>query len=179
MSLNQKEVFMKYKVLSIGIISGCILFFMNATAYANSSWHWLTTSPMTILPFAIVFTLFIETITIARFNNISNTNKVFVIVSLANLLSFLAPYLIRAYRFIPTSGGYSISAAFNKGPYYIVLSGYLLLTLIVELPVVYSYLRKEVAKTNKRNLIQTIIVSNVITTLSVAICERLICIGQW
>lgn len=43
-----------------------------------------------------------------------------------------------------------------------------MLTLIVELPVVYLYLRKEVAKTNKRKLIQTIIIANAITTLSVA-----------
>lgn len=170
---------MKYKVLSIAIISGLLSMFMVSTAYANSSWHWLTTSPMTVLPFAIIFTLLIETGAISKFNNIYNTKQVFAIVSLANLLSFLAPYLIRAYRFIPTSGGYSISAAFDKGPYYIVLSGYLLLTLIVELPLVYLYLRKEVANSKKGKLIKTIIISNVITTLAVAICERFICIGQW
>jgi hypothetical protein len=93
------------------------------------------------------------------------------------LLSFIAPYLERAYRFIPTSGEYAIMAAFNKGPFYIVLSGYLILTVIVELPLVFYLLREESA--NKKNLFMSILLSNTVTTLLVAVLERIICIGRW
>lgn len=147
------------------------------TVYINSSWHWLTTSPMTILPFAIIITLLIEIISISKFNDINNIKKVSIVITLANLLSFLAPYLERAYRFIPTSGGYSLSGAFNKGPYYIILAGYLLLTILIELPTVFLFLQKTAS--NRKKLILTIICSNIITTGIVAILERLICIGRW
>jgi len=145
--------------------------------YANSSWHWVTMSPMKVLPFAIIITLLIETVAIMKFGKVSNGKKTVIIVCLANLMSFLAPYIERAYRFIPTSGGFSITAAFNKGPYYIVLLGYLLLTIIVELPIVYFMLRKD--SSNKINLLSSIIVFNIVTTVLVAVSERILCIGQW
>lgn len=84
---------------------------------------------------------------------------------------------MRAYRFIPTSGGFSITAAFDKGPYYMILFGYMLLTIIVELPVVYLLLRKD--STSKKNLITSILLSNIITTLFVAAFELIICVGRW
>lgn len=168
---------MKNRVFIFIILSGVFSMFFQCVIYANSSWHWVTSSPLKVLPFAVIFTLFIETIAIVKFGKVTNSKKAFRIVSFANLFSFLAPYFERAYRFIPTSGGYSIPAAFNKGPYYIVLAGYLLLTIIVELPTVYLLLRKNTK--NEMNLILSILISNIITTLLVAICERLICIGQW
>lgn len=150
---------------------------LSSVVYANSSWHWITTSPLTVLPFAVIFTLLIETVSVVKLGKVSNTKKTLVVVCLANLLSFLAPYLERAYRFIPTSGGYSILAAFDKGPYYMILGGYLFLTIIVELPTVYYLLRKE--SFDNKKLIGSIITSNIITTLLVAVCERIICIGRW
>jgi len=92
-------------------------------------------------------------------------------------MSFFASYLESAYRFIPTSGGYSIFAAFNKGPYYIILAGYLILTIAVELPIVYFLLRKD--SVSRKNLLVSILLSNIVTTLLVAVCERIICVGQW
>jgi hypothetical protein len=49
--------------------------------------------------------LLIETILIVKFGKVKKQIKAFGIVTLANLISFLAPYVERAYRFIPTSGG--------------------------------------------------------------------------
>lgn len=144
---------------------------------ANSSWHWVTASPLKVLPFAILFTLIIETSAIVMIGKVADIKKSFIVVGLANLFSFLAPYIFRAYRFIPTSGGFDLLAAFNKGPYYIVLTGFLVLTLIVELPIVYLMLKKETNK--KPSLAITILASNIITTLLVAVCERQICIGRW
>ena len=168
---------MKYRFLNVMMLSLSFLFLFQWDIYANSSWHWVTTSPLKVLPFAVIITLLAETFAVVKIGRTADAKKVFLVVSCANLFSFLAPYIERAYRFIPTAGGFSIKAAFDKGPYYMVLTGYLLLTLIVELPVVYLLLRKNTEC--KRRLFVSILASNVITTLFVAVCERLICIGQW
>lgn len=155
-----------------------MILFLSSEAYANSSWHWVTTSPMKILPFAVISTLLIETVSVVRFGNVANTRKALKIVSLANVISFIAPYAERAYRFSAVSRGISLLfAVFDKGPYYMILSGYLLLTVVVELPVVYYFLSKETV--NKKRLTQAIVLSNVITTLSIAVLERIICKGRW
>lgn len=168
---------MKHKLLRV--ITYCILttIFLSQYVYANSSWIWLTTSPKKILPIAIVVTLLIEVVGILKVCKISNVKRISCSVLLANIISFIVPYIHRAYRFIPTSGGFSLSSAFDKGPYYMILSGYLFLTLIIEIPVVYGFLRKEV--NNKKKLIITILIVNIITTILVAVLERIICIGQW
>lgn len=166
---------MKLKLSAIIVFAG-ILFLFPAAAYANSSWHWLTTSPLTLLPFAILFTLLIETCTVVKFAKVAFTKKTFLIICLANLLSFLAPYLERAWRFIPTSG-FSLTAAFSKGPYYIIIAGYLILTIIVELPVVYFLLKKDARE--KKKLLASILFSNIVTTAFMAVLERLICVGRW
>lgn len=145
--------------------------------YANSSWVWLTTSPLTILPIAIIVTLFIEILGISKLNDIKRTKTIIFVVIIANIVSFIVPYIERANRFIPTTGGFSFTAAFNKGPYYIILIGYLLLTLIIEIPIVYLSLQKYVDE--KLRLIITVITVNIITTAIVAILERIICVGQW
>lgn len=146
-------------------------------AFANSSWVWLTVSPMTVLPFAVILTLLLETIGIAYANKISNRKRVFSLVTIANILSFLAPYIYRAMRFSPTTGGFSLPSAFEKGPYYIVLTGYLFLTLIIEIPFVYHFLRNECE--NKKRLLISILSVNVVTTIIVAVMERILCRGQW
>ena len=154
-----------------------VLMSLPAAAYANSSWHWVTVSPMTVFPLAVILTLLIETYSVIKFGKVDNKKRALLVIGLANLLSFLAPYLERANRFSPVTGGFSLSAAFNKGPYYIVFSGFLLLTVIVELPVVFFLLRKNTL--NRLNLILSIVLSNIITTTLVAVLERLICIGRW
>lgn len=168
---------LKKNVTSSLILTVLFVLMFSTVANANSSWHWVTASPLKVLPFAIFVTLLIETTAIVSIGKVADIKKSFIVVSLANLISFLAPYIFRAFRFIPTSGGFRLVDAFNKGPYYIVLTGYLVLTLIIELPIVYFILNKYV-KDNKR-LVISILSSNIITTLLVAICERQICIGRW
>jgi len=65
----------------------------------------------------------------------------------------------------------------DSGPHYIVSGVFLLLTLLVEMPIVYNVLKSNVQDNRKMQL--TIIVSNVITTAGVAIIERLITEGCW
>lgn len=169
---------MKDRFYNAVISTFMIMLFLSSTAYANSSWHWVTTSPMTVLPFAVIFTLLIETVAVVRFGKVEDTKKVLKVIALANVISFVAPYLERAYRFRAVSSGISLLfAVFDKGPYYMILSGYLLLTVVVELPVVYYFLSKKTLK--KKRLAQVIVLSNVITTLIVAVLERVICIGRW
>ena len=54
---------------------------------------------------------------------------------------------------------------------------FLIMTLAVELPVVYKVMKKHVQ--NKRMLLWTIIGSNTVTTIMVAIIERMITEGAW
>lgn len=168
---------MKSRIITAVICSGIIFFLFPEAAFANSSWNWVTTSPLTLLPLAVLFTLLVETVSVVKFGRVDKILKAFFVIGLANILSFLAPGLERAYRFIPTTGRVSLSAAFNKGPYYMVFSGYLLLTVIVELPVVYFLLRNNTS--DKKRLVISIIVSNVATTIIVAVLERLLCVGRW
>lgn len=167
----------KHGSLSVIILSSIFLTCLPVIVYANSSWHWLTTSPMTVLPFAVVLTLLVETISVVKFGKVKKVKRAFAVIALANLMSFLAPYIERAYRFIPTSGRFILSNAFNKGPYYIVLLGYLFLTVIIELPAVFLWLKKDTENVNR--LAISILAANIITTLGVAITERILCVGQW
>ena len=157
-----------------------LLFGGLTTVSANSSWHWVTVSPFVVFPFAVVFTLLIETVAIKKIARTASLKKTLLVVGLANLASFLAPYLFRAWRSIPTSGGFNLLDAFNRGPYYIILGGFLALTLLVEVPVVVWLLHRELPeKTTRTRLIFTTVIANIVTTLLVAVCERLLCRGQW
>ncbi|KJF28202.1 hypothetical protein TZ02_05060 [Clostridium aceticum] len=159
------------------------LTFGNSFVYANSSWRWLTSSPKELLPIAIIFTLAIEYIGILSLGKLHLIKweriKIFGIIVLANIASFILPYIIRAYTLRPISGGW-VNAwrdAFTKGPYYIVLFGYLFLTLLVEVPIVYGFLKKYTL--SKKFLMSLIILLNIITTCIVAIIERTLYHGQW
>ena len=59
----------------------------------------------------------------------------------------------------------------------IVMVANALLTLLVEMPIVYNVLKSKVQ--DKKKLQLTIIISNMITTAGVAIIERLITEGYW
>lgn len=150
-----------------------------AIIYANSSWCWVTRSPKKVLPIAVFLTLVLETMGIATYNKIKNKGIVLFIVTIANIVSFILPYVERAYRHMPTSGTWfwAWRSAFDSGPYYMVLFGYLFLTLIAEIPIVYYYLRKKVD--NEKRLLYSILSVNIVTTLIVAVLERLLCRGQW
>ncbi|WP_245805767.1 hypothetical protein [Bacillus alkalicellulosilyticus] len=167
------------------IVYATILFFflilIQSTVFANSSWHWVTGSPKEMFPIAIVSTLAFETIAILLFAKVGRglwiSIKVFVIVAVANIISFLAPYVIRAIEMKGPCGEYAWECAFDKGPYYIVLFGYLFLTLVIEVPIIYYILKK--VTTNPRKLIITLFAVNVVTTLLVAVLERSLYFGQW
>ena len=54
---------------------------------------------------------------------------------------------------------------------------YLLITLLVEFPIVYLFLRKKAS--NKKVLIAVIIAANVLTTVMTFAVEHIFCHGEW
>lgn len=163
----------------------CILLFVvyPLTAYANSSWHWVTASPMKVLPAAVVLTLAIETWGVIIYGKVNEKLRVLIVVTFANIVSFVMPYVIYAYRIKFYGVGYGAGwdyawgKAFNSGPSYMVRFGYLLLTLCIEVPIVYLFLKNRCK--SKKRLIFILIALNVITTIIVGVMERLLCQGQW
>ncbi|MDR7871242.1 MAG: hypothetical protein RIN55_10300 [Tissierellaceae bacterium] len=162
----------------LSFISLCII--VPVSVFANSSWHWVTISPMKVLPFAIILTLAIEYFGVIIYGRIEGKARAFGIIALANIASFVAPYIYSSFRLNMFYGSglfYSWERAFNNGPNYIIRFGYLLLTLCIEVPLVYYLLKKQVKSKRKLLIITTSL--NVITTVIVAILERVFCQGQW
>jgi ABC-type uncharacterized transport system fused permease/ATPase subunit len=151
---------------------------------ANSSWYWLTDPPLTsLLPFAIIFTLAVETIAIIIFGKATKKIKAFCVVLMANILSFASSFIDPISKQMLLYD-YSINLSFDLieqsvkySQYYIVAFWYLILTLVVEMPVVYFLLRKDTSY--RKRLILSILISNIITTAAVAICERVFYIGVY
>ena len=146
------------------------------SASANSSWVWISEQrPFDLLPVVVVATLIIEILVIDKLGGVNRLLHSGWIIVLANLLSFLTPYLLSYMEASPV--GYTFSQCLNHSPSFIVGIGYLLLTLIVEVPVVYNGLKKDVLK--RRQLITVVCIVNAITTILIALVERTLCHGQW
>ncbi|MFN7250349.1 MAG: hypothetical protein ACK4M9_06085 [Anaerobacillus sp.] len=174
---------MTIRKLKVSVILFLFIVTYQTTVLANSSWQWLTSSPKVFLPYAILLTLSIEIIGIyvfAKMKEWSIKIKIAVVVVIANLASFLFPYILRAidlHGFYSEGWVTSWNLAFETGPYYIVLAEYLLLTLAIEGPLVYLYLKKHVKNTGA--LLKLIILLNIVTTLIVAVLERILFYGRW
>ena len=162
----------KYKyIASLGVFLP-ILF---TTAYANSSWNWLTdTRPYEVLPYVIIVTLLIETAAVNYIPKIHKLFKVFCVISLGNLFSYAIPWAFR--YFVPYAFG-TFHDYIEHGPVYNIGLVYLLLTIAIELPVEYFLLKNDLKKRLKLAL--TIILSNAATTSLVAVVERIVCPGKW
>lgn len=155
-------------------------------AYANSSWHWLTARPWDLLPLAIVITIISETYIVSKYGKVPNIYRVFTAVCIANLVSFLAPYIRRTYfswNYF-TRGASTplndISSGFYHAifqPHYTVESFYLLLTLTIEVPLVYFILHRK--SLDRKKLLIGIIAANIITSVITLAIERIFCHGRW
>ena len=178
---------MKKNAIVLLFIVLCILL-ISSVAYANSSWIWLTfLMPYNILPYAAVLTIALETFLICKFNHIKQTLKALIVICVANLTSFLLPYI-----YLINSSSYngvlyeldSITSAMRAvernvmhWPFYNVGIIFLLLTLVIEVPMVYFLIKKE--DMNKKKFITSIILINILTTILVALVERILCRGIW
>ncbi len=166
----------KYKLSSAFIICLFLLQLLNLTVFANSSWVWISeTRPYDVLPWVAIGTLIIETISLVVFAKIQNVFKGFTFVTIANAISFAAPYL--ANFMLYSNSIFPYEKYLEHWPSYTVGALFCIVTILIELPVVYFSLRKHAP--SRRRFVITIIVSNIVTTILVAITERIFCVGRW
>lgn len=145
---------------------------------ANSSWCWISeTRPYDVLPVVAIATILIEVGMINRYARSQSLYRTMACVVVANLLSFVCPYIVNYCRLIEGKGYQPMSDMFEHWPVYTVGICFLIMTVAVELPIVYFGLRKSVDDTKK--LKRMIIIANVLTTIMVAVVERTICQGHW
>lgn len=162
---------MKYK----GFIIAITLIIVPMRVYANSSWYWISEiRPFDVLPWVAIGTILIEWLMIWELPKTKEGIKVLGVVSLANLASFTLPYLL---NWLSLSWYGSFDDILNSGPCYIVGAFFLVLTCAVEIPLVNALLKRNVD--NSKFLVRIIVLANVITTIGVAIIERLITQGAW
>lgn len=174
------EDWIKDIAIACSIVLITILFLMPHQVYANSSWGWISEKrPFDILPWVAAATILIEAIAAGLIPKTDIERrpyviKTFVIVILANLFSFVAPYLIM-YASMSWYG--SFDRVLDAAPNYMVGLAYLALTVLVELPLLYVFLGKHVS--DKNRFLAIIITTNTVTTIMTAIVERVICEGSW
>ena len=168
------------------ILTAIFLFLIShVSLYANSSWNWFTKNPIIILPWIIISTILIEAIFICVINKISIIKYIIItviVVIIANSISFILPYILLGFIEDIYSGmGLKFFELINiwldKMPIYIISIGYLILTLILEIPIIYIIISK--ITTNKKKLLFSIILINITTTLISAIIERILYRGSW
>ncbi|MBR2675071.1 MAG: hypothetical protein IKE52_06455 [Mogibacterium sp.] len=168
---------MSYKNNLLSKIVGVILIFAAFTSivYANSSWYWISElRPFDILPWVVLGTILVEWLIIYLVPKTGQCAKVLGLVIIANTASFLLPYL-----FLKMSNSWygTFERILDSGPHYIVSGVYLVLTIVIEFPIMYEGLKKNVEDTKLLN--KTILVANIITSIGVAVVERLITEGSW
>lgn len=166
----------KYKLISSLIISFFILQLFSLTAFANSSWIWISeTRPYDVLPWVAIGTLIIESISLMVFAKIKNGFKVFTFLTIANAISFAAPYLVNLMLY--SNSMFPYEKYLEHWPSYTVGVLFCIVTILIEFPIVYFSFRKN--ETSNKRFIFTIVISNIVTTVLVAIIERIFCIGRW
>lgn len=166
----------KYRILSCAFLSAAAFLLCGVTASANSSWIWISeTRPYDILPWVVLITLVVETVCVDRIPQVNRGPKTFCVVAAANIVSFAAPYLLKYLSW--EANGFGFEKYLDHAPSYIVGIAYGLLTVAVELPIVYNALKKDAP--DRKKLLVTAIAVNVVTTVIVACFERALCQGQW
>ena len=166
---------MKRRVaIRIIVLSSLMLLILPQAVFADSSWCWLTdTRPFDILPPVALATIVIEVLAIWLIPNTGKLMKTAVAVILANAASFLLPYALLLNDPVYPK----FDDMLNAGPNYIVGAGFVILTLVLEIPIVYNLLKKHVD--SKKKLLWSIIGSNIVTTAMVAVIERMVTNGYW
>ena len=166
---------MKRRVaIRIIVLSSLMLLILPQAVFADSSWCWLTdTRPFDILPPVALATIVIEVLAIWLIPNTGKLMKTAVAVILANAASFLLPYALLLNDPVYPK----FDDMLNAGPNYIVGAGFVILTLVLEIPIVYNLLKKHVD--SKKKLLWSIVGSNIVTTAMVAVIERMVTDGYW
>ena len=164
---------MEKRITRVIVITCFVLLIIPQAVFADSSWCWLTdTRPFDILPPVALATIVIEVLAIWLIPNTGKLMKTAVAVILANAASFLLPYALLLNDPVYPK----FDDMLNAGPNYIVGAGFVILTLVLEIPIVYNLLKKHVD--SKKKLLWSI-GSNIVTTAMVAVIERMVTDGYW
>ena len=165
---------MEKRITRVIVITCFVFLIIPQAVFADSSWCWLTdTRPFDILPPVALATIVIEVLAIWLIPNTGKLMKTAVAVILANAASFLLPYALLLNDPVYPK----FDDMLNAGPNYIVGAGFVILTLVLEIPIVYNLLKKHVD--SKKKLLWSIIGSNIVTTAMVAVIERMVTDGYW
>ena len=165
---------MEKRITRVIVITCFVLLIIPQAVFADSSWCWLTdTRPFDILPPVALATIVIEVLAIWLIPNTGKLMKTAVAVILANAASFLLPYALLLNDPVYPK----FDDMLNAGPNYIVGAGFVILTLVLEIPIVYNLLKKHVD--SKKKLLWSIVGSNIVTTAMVAVIERMVTDGYW
>ena len=165
---------MEKRITRVIVITCFVFLIIPQAVFADSSWCWLTdTRPFDILPPVALATIVIEVLAIWLIPNTGKLMKTAVAVILANAASCLLPYALLLNDPVYPK----FDDMLNAGPNYIVGAGFVILTLVLEIPIVYNLLKKHVD--SKKKLLWSIIGSNIVTTAMVAVIERMVTDGYW
>ena len=174
MNIRLTKNSIQLRALRVIALSCLMLLILAQAVLADSSWCWLTdTRPFDILPPVALATIVIEVLAIWLIPHTGKLMKTAVAVILANAASFLLPYALLLNDPVYPK----FDDMLNAGPNYIVGAGFVILTLVLEIPIVYNLLKKHVD--NKKKLLWSIIGSNIVTTAMVAVIERMVTNGYW
>lgn len=139
-------------------------------AAANTSWVWLTDArPGDVLPFTAAATIAIEFCAVYFIGRTRRPWKTLLVVVMANLMSFIGPYLLMKLGNARTGHG-----VWDTG--YFVGVIFLLITVAIELPITYYNLKPDAV--SLKRLMWTVIAANAVTTAMCAVVERLYCSGS-
>lgn len=173
--IMRRGVRMVNRVRASILLTGTLLVAASSPVFADTSWRWMTdTRPWHLLPVAVVLTVAIETLGIAKCGRVASISKVLLLVCICNLLSFGSTYL---FDVVSPIAGFTIADFIEMGPYYNVGALFLIVTIAVEVPLVYLGLRRNTQ--SRPRLALAIFASNVLTTAAVAVTERLASYGRW
>ena len=160
-----------------------LLLIITVPLFANSSWVYYIDKPYTILPIVIIITLFLEIFFIMVFNKIKKISSIFfgvLIIIVANLFSFIISYIFwgKIFGHVVPKEIENLNTIFEKifytfynFPLYNNMGiELLILTLIIEVPFVYLFLKRYTK--NKKKLILSIIIVNIISNVVITIFEK-------
>ena len=174
MNIRLTKNSIQLRALRVIALSCLMLLILAQAVLADSSWCWLTdTRPFDILPPVALATIVIEVLAIWLIPHTGKFMKTAVAVILANAASFLLPYALLLNDPVYPK----FDDMLNAGPNYIVGAGFVILTLVLEIPIVYNLLKKHVD--SKKKLLWSIVGSNIVTTAMVAVIERMVTDGYW
>jgi len=170
-----------YRMLSLVFL----LLISTTSVYANSSWNWFTKNPITILPWIVMSTILIEITFICVMNKINKLQNIIItsaVVIVANLISFILPYIFLGFMEDVYEGmklGFFelLNIWLNTMPIYIIGTGYLIITLALEIPFTCIIISRIVS--DRKKILYSVILVNIITTILSAIVERILYKGSW